>query len=288
MGVLYLLLTIIASASMTVALRLFQKEDGNRYGLLLGNYLTCIVLAFLMLPEKDLLPEDAGLTLLCGIADGVLFVVSLVLMQINIRRNGAVMTSAFSRLGLLVPLTLGLVVWGEQPNRFQLAGIALVILALALLNSGEQGGKAGPSGSRSSLPLLLLLLVFFGAGDAMAKVFERVGNRSQDALLFFYVFLTAGILCAGLAWAEQRKTGKHITARDMLAGIAVGIPNYFSSSLLLKALTSLPSFLVYPSVSTGSIVVVTIASVLLFHETIEKRKWVCLGVIAAALVLLNS
>ena len=283
-GIIYLILAILSSASMTIILRIFQKTEGNRYGILLGNYITCIALAFFMLPGGFPAPgEIERETVLVGITDGVFFVVSLVLLQTNIRKNGAVLTSAFSRLGLLVPLALGLFL-GECPGPWQILGICLVLVALPVL---ELSGKEADRKEAHSLPLLLVLLVSFGCGDAMAKIFERTGNRGQDELFFFFVFLTAGILCAGLTVYEGRKGGKPLLKKDMLAGIAVGIPNYFSSALLLKALVQLPSFLVYPSISTGTIAVVTLISVALFGEKLSRGKVLALVLIAAALVLLN-
>ena len=67
-------------------------------------------------------------------------------------------------------------------------------------------------------------------------------------LYFFFVFLTAAVLSAVLAVMEYRRTGKRILLPELAAGVAVGIPNYFSSYLLLKALVSLPAL---PSVSAS-------------------------------------
>lgn len=44
---------------------------------------------------------------------------------------------------------------------------------------------------------------------------------------------------------------------------------------------------VYPSFSVGTIIVVTLVGVLCFREKVEKRKLIAIGLIMAALVLLN-
>ena len=64
----------------------------------------------------------------------------------------------------------------------------------------------------------------------------------------------------------------------MAAGIAVGIPNYYSSFLLLLALVALPAIIVYPINSTGSILIVM---------AVEKRQWLGILMVLAAMVLLN-
>ena len=127
---IYLLLSIICSASMAIVLKIFHTQTGNRYGILLGNYLTCILIAFIMLPEKGLVLAPAPETILCGVVGGFFFVVALVTMQSSIRANGAILTTAFSRLGLLIPLAVSIFVFGEKPDIRQFFGILLVLAAL--------------------------------------------------------------------------------------------------------------------------------------------------------------
>ena len=83
------------------------------------------------------------------------------------------------------------------------------------------------------------------------------------------------------------KERQKLTRRDVLLGIVVGIPNFFSSRLLLEALTKLPAFLVYPCYSVGAILVISVASFILFRERLNRRQLGAVGMILGALVLLN-
>ena len=67
----------------------------------------------------------------------------------------------------------------------------------------------------------------------------------------------------------------------------MGIPNYFSTSLLLAAVTRLPAYLVYPCFSVGTILIVSFVSVLLLKDKMTRRQVYGCGLILAALVLLN-
>ena len=78
-----------------------------------------------------------------------------------------------------------------------------------------------------------------------------------------------------------------ITWGDVLCGLAIGVPNYLSARFLLLSLTTLPGVVVYPSFSVGVIVAVTLVGLLCFHEKLNRRKLIALGMILAALVLLN-
>ncbi len=121
----------------------------------------------------------------------------------------------------------------------------------------------------------------------MSKIFEQVGTRNQDELYFFNLFFTAAVLTARLLLLEWKRTGKALKWSEMAAGIAVGIPNYYASFLLLLALVVLPAIIVYPINSTGSILIVMAVDALVFHQKYTKRQWLGILLVLAAMVLLN-
>ncbi|MBO4418692.1 MAG: DMT family transporter [Oscillospiraceae bacterium] len=280
---LYLVLAILSSAAMAIVLKCFREQKGNRYGILLGNYLTCVVISVIMLPDKGLILSGNWITLICGIGGGIFFVLALVCMQSSIRVNGAGLSSAFARLGLIVALGLSILLFREQPTAMQFVGIGLAMAAIVVLRS--DGTKQ--QRRRGGFGLLLLTLCASGCADAMAKVFESYGSKAQDSLYFFWLFITAILLCGALALVEKKKTGKGFRPGEFAAGVLVGIPNYFSSYLLLRSLQELRATVVYPTYSTATILLVMGLSALFFRERLTKRQWPGILLILAAIVLLN-
>lgn len=281
---LCLLLAALCSASMTIVLRLFPASSSCRYGILLGNYLTCTVTGFLLLSDKSMLFQAHASTVLCGLLGGVLFVISLVCIQSSIPVNGAIFTSAFSKLGLLVPLLLSIVLLGERPALLQILGMVLV-LASILIFSPEEEAEHG--GIVLHLPLLLAVLLTNGAADAMAKLYNAVGVRNEEPLYIFLVFLCAALLTGVLLMHEMHGSGRSPSARDLCAGILVGIPNYFSSILLLYSLHGIPGYIVYPVFSSGTILIVTAVSSVFFKEILDRRQMAGLFLLAVSIILLN-
>ena len=278
---LYLLLAILSSASMTLALRFFRSRDGNRYGIILGNYLTCIVLALVLTPRGASVFSGSGSTLGMGAVAGFFYVSALVLMQTSVQQNGAGLTSAFARLGLVISLLVSVLFFRERPAVLQLLGVGLVLAALVLINNEGTGGP------KKGFWLLLLTLLCSGGADAMSKVFEELGDPAENTRFFFWLFVTALLLTVCLALWERKRSGKRMMLREFAAGAAVGVPNYFSSYLLLRSLQKLPAFLVFPVFSTGTILLVLLAGLLFFRERLTKRQSLGVGLILAALVLLN-
>ncbi len=117
----------------------------------------------------------------------------------------------------------------------------------------------------------------------MAKVFEYWGNPAQNDHYLLYTFFTAFVLCVVMCIVQKQG----IAWGDVLCGLAIGVPNYMSARFLLLALTQLNGVIVYPSFSVGVIIVVTLVGVLAFREKLNRRKLIALGMILAALVLLN-
>ena len=58
---IYLILAALCSASMAVALRLSEGYSSNKYAILTGNYVTCTFIAYILLPEKRILPSLTNL-----------------------------------------------------------------------------------------------------------------------------------------------------------------------------------------------------------------------------------
>ena len=284
----YLLLATFSSAVMAIVIRIFQNSKGNRYNIILGNYLICILISWLSLPDRSMVSRGSPTTILCGIIGGAFFVAGLVTMQTSTRLNGATLTSVFAKMGLVISLAVSIFVFGEKPTPMQIAGVVLILAALVMINgpADEKSENALQTGKVHTGALILTLLAN-GGGSTMSKVFEQVGTRDQDELYFFYLFLTAAALTACLLFLEWKKNGKALLWGEMAAGIAVGVPNYYASFLLLLALAALPAIIVYPINSTGSILVVMAVDALFFHQKYTKRQWIGILLVLAAMVLLN-
>ena len=221
-------------------------------------------------------PELAG-TVFLGIIHGILYLVSFVLLQVNVQKNGVVLSATFMKLGLLVPMVVSVLFFGEIPAALQVFGFVLAVGAILLINL-EKDSSVVQSASG-----LLLLLLTGGAADAMSKVYEEVGSPALSAQFLFYTFVTAFVLCLGLSMRKKQKIGKN----ELVFGLCIGIPNFFSARFLLKALESISAVIVYPTYCVATILLVTLAGVLLFKERLGRRQWLALGMILVALLCLN-
>lgn len=277
---LFLLLAILSSTCVSVMMRLAESKPTSKMGTLLFNYSTCSVLGayYAFYPNSPLGIPGGGWALTLGAIGGVLFLVSLMLMQKNIAVNGVVLSSTFMKMGVLVSTGMAILFFGEVPRGTQVLGYILCLYVILTLDGGK-----GREGKVSSKTMLLLLLLVGGLCDAMPNIFDKTGNPVWADAFLVLIFFTAFLLTLIL----YKKSGEKLTDWDVYCGLGVGIPNYFSSRFQLAALQTLPAVLVFPVYSVGALALITLAGKIFFKEELNRKKYISLAIIASALVLLN-
>ena len=277
---MYLILAILSSAGVSLVMRLSVDRIKNNITMLAAGYLSCTLLALLhtlISGNIRLSGEGFPLTAVLGGAAGILLLAGFVFLQLNVKINGVVLSGVFAKLGVLVPTLLSVLIFKEKPKILQIIGFALAIAAIILINSEHDEKKAG------SKTALILLLLSNGLADSMSKVYEEVGCEDLQDVYLLISFFSAFILCIILLLCKKQS----VTPADVGYGLLLGVPNYYSARFLIKALATVPAVAAYPTYSVATIVVITVAGVLLFHEKLTKRQIIGMAVIAAALVLLN-
>lgn len=266
---------------LAIILKLSGSKSDNAYGVCLFNYMTASLIAFLFIGDKNLL-TTGGTVLGIGAVSGLLYLASLALYQININKNGTVLAAVFSKLGVIIPTAMGFIFFAEEPSLLQVLGIIVAIAAIVVINY-RKGGSEGKSAGKVQAAGLLLLLLIGGLCDSTSKVFEFVGDRKDDDRFMFFVFFFAGIFTLFPLIRSKKK----LDLTTAVCGIIIGIPNYFVTRFLLKALTEIPSFIVYPSYSVGTIILISLMSRIFFKEKLNKQQILGVGLILVALVMLN-
>lgn len=275
----YLCLAVLSSTAISFIMRISTGKVSARLSMLGINYLVCSLLGAVY-TCFELLPAGAsglGFTVVAGAVSGILYLGGFVLFQWNTAKNGIVLSSIFMKLGLLVPMLLSVLLFGEFPTYVQIIGFCIAVFAILLINFQKEKTE-----DRFLLPLVGMLLICGGA-DVMSKVFEAWGPAALSEQFLFYTFAVAMVLCVLLVIYKKERPG----IRELLFGAAIGIPNFFSAKFLLLSLNHLPAVVVFPSFSIGTMLLTTVAGVCFFKERLQKLQWIALCAIILALFLLN-
>jgi len=131
-----------------------------------------------------------------------------------------------------------------------------------------------------SLPLLTLL----GSGlIELLLYYVDVKNIAPNGDIGFvcFLFFTAG--CCGVIFKLLTGNWK-IGKKDLIAGICLGIPNFFSIYLLLKSLSiGVDAAVMFPFINVGTILTGVLIGFTVFREEINKTK--VIGVITAIIAI---
>lgn len=275
----FLILAILGGSMLGIMMRTSEGRISSKISMLAVNYITCLLLCgFHMNFDLSINAPGSALTLALGMITGIFYVVALLLLQLNIRKNGVILPSVFSRLGgLLVPLAVAICFFGEKPTVVQLIGAVIACLSIIAINAGST-----KSAITSIVPLFALLLSD-GFATTMSTIYEKLGSSELSTQFLFYTFGTALLICVVLILKNREKLGW----AEVLFGMSIGIPNFYASRCLLQALETVPAVIAYPTRGVASIVVVSFAGIFIFKERLSKRQWLAIAAILISVILLN-
>ena len=272
----YLFLAICSSVGVSLIMRLSAERAKGSLCMLSANYLVCLLIAACFTGFQNIAPAQPGLgqALALGAVNGIFYLVSFVIYQKSVAKNGIVLSSTFMKLGLLVPVAVS--VFWDIPTAVQILGFLIALVGIVLISGGKDD-------SARFSPGLIVLLVLGGSANAMSEVFEEVGNAALSSQFLLYTFGAAFVLCVLLMLLKKERPNGY----TVFYGLLIGIPNYFSARFLLLSLQSVPAMIAHPTYSALSVAVVAVMGVLAFKERLSKRQWVAMALILVCLILLN-
>ena len=281
---LFLLLATIASAGNGLTMKFAGSKSDNAWALLLFNYLTATALSALSAVRSGLAIGEVALReWALGLVTGVLFVATFALLQLNVRRNGATVSSSLTRMGVVIPMVLSIALFGEYPTLAGAGGILVALVATMLLAIPQAGASDTDAETVPTRALLIPMVLAGGIADTMPKIFEATGNPAHEEAFILTTFATAFAVCLiMLLRAHERPT---IT--DIACGAMLGVFNFFSTDLMLRALMELSAYVVYTAFSMGVVLLTYAANNLVMHEKLSRRDHAALALVILALALIN-
>ena len=279
---LMLLLAVACSVIISVTMRISERYVRHRMAMFAVNYAVCLVLSRLFVGGVPLLTAQRGIgtAAALGAVSGLLYLASFMLLQRNIRESGMVLSSASMKLGgVLVPVLVSVLFFGGALHGRLILGTVLALAAILLMNLERSAFR--PDALKSGL---LCLLLCSGITDTMASIYDQAGSPAFRNHYLFFIFLAALLIALGSALYRKEK----LRSADLLFGVLIGVPNYFSSRFLLLSLEQVPAVVAYPVFSIGTLLIISIIGIAVFHERLSRQKIWAMALIAASLFLLNA
>lgn len=290
----YFTLWVLSLVLVFVNFRAFTIYRINTFQAIVVNYLVCAVTGSIMngsVPQPKLSAENMP-WLIIALVLGVIFISTFYVIALSTQRAGVAATSLAGRVSFVVPALFSLFVWETSSKVFDVwnySGILLTLPALILSaykpKKEEAPGQSALGKSRLWLPVAVF--VISGAIDSMMNYTNiRFLNEEQESTFTVLLFFISGLtgICILLFKFLFRK--EKLDLRSMLAGVLLGVPNYFSVYLMLVVLRIFDNdgAFVFTIFNIAIIVSAALVSKVLFKEHLNRSNY--LGIILALVSVL--
>ncbi len=284
---IWLGLAIVASSMIAILWKLAERYQCDQLTILRWNYLIAFVLSIAAVLESHLrepfylnLPLLLRMTVL-AIPVGFLFFLSFELYARSIEKNGAILSASIAKMGVFVPIVLSMVIWQEHISVNAILGVTLGFLFLT-------GYVFYVSYRESARTSFVMLLIWLCVSQGLAE-FSNKAFQANFPIEWRGIFLAIVFLSAYISSLKRKKTSNApATIMNWRIGTFLGLANFSSSFFLIKAFQTLYSPVVYLSFSLGTMMLVTIVTMLWFHEAFTREKQIFMLFSMGVIVLLYS
>ncbi len=259
-----LILTITCSTSIALILKFSSVNKGNSILLLASNYFVAAIIGFILFKIEPM-SEYSLRTFLFGGILGSLFVASFFAFSKAIDAAGTALSTLSSRISLVIPVVLSIILFNEQPTLFNIGGFVLTGITIYLFYLSLRRDKTRSLQIKDFI-YLAGVLIGIGLADFSMKVFQQTQPIAEKQFFIFSIFFFAFIYCIIIVLYKKIPFNR----KTVLSGFVLGVPNVFSSVFLIGALESIEAILVYPIVNVSIILLTTIVAYLIWKEKVDR------------------
>jgi drug/metabolite transporter (DMT)-like permease len=286
----YLVITILMNVIISAIFKLFPRYDINALQAIVVNYIVCVITGCLYIGR---IPFNAANTQASwfpwSLGLGLVFIGMFRLLAYNTQHYGITTTTIANKLSLVIPVLFSVFLYNEQAGIGKVLGILLAFPAVYFASRE----KADGGNVRHNLFWPAVLFIGSGLLDTSLKYAQHHCLTSPDdhAVFSIHIFGVAAITGIVITIVSLLQK-KPIAWRNVVAGICVGIPNYFSIYFLIRTLDCgiMQSSAAIPVINIGILVVSSIVAILFFKERANPLRitGLVLAIIAILLITMGD
>jgi len=286
---LLLIGSIVLTSYLTLSFKITGRLNINTFQAIVFNYISCIITGSLFngyFPVNSVNIQQSWFP--WALLMGGMFIVIFNIVAFTTQQSGVAVASVANKLSLVIPFVFSIYLYNEPVTLLKILGIIAALLAVYLtVKPAEKINRV----HRKTWVLVLPILLFAGSGllDTLIKYTEeRFLNEHNSNDFLITAFTSAGligtlILLTGIVTRRRR-----FDYRAVLAGMAIGVPNYFSIWCLVMVLKKYAgnSSALIPINNMGIVLFSAVAAWILFREKLSLYNWsgILLSLAAIALI----
>jgi len=288
-SLLLLIASIILTAWLTIAFKIAAHFGISNLQAIVYNYTVCVITGSFVngsFPVNNSLIQQPWLP--WALLMGCCFISLFNLAAFVVQKIGVAVATVAYKLSLVIPFVFSLYLYHEKSTALKIAGVALALVAVWFTTRPQKGSP----GKRVSWILWVMpLLLFVGSGllDTMIKYVQQAyinpANQNTYLITAFCVAATVGLLILLFLFITKRQK---FSARAVVAGVCIGVPNYFSIWCLMGALKGYAgnSSAIIPINNMGIVLLTALVAWLGFKEKLSTINWLGIVLSLGAIALI--
>ena len=285
---MYLIVSICASTLIFVIFKVVGKRNINTLKTIFFNYFTAFTCGILSYDNPIVVKDIVASKWFYGaIGLGFLFIAIFNVMALTAQRLGLSVASVASKMSVVIPIIFGLFLYNESLGWQKAIGIILALIAVYL---ASQKAKTNTRFSIKSLWLPALLFLGSGTIDTTIKYLETTHVADNGIPIFSAtIFLIAGLIGIGILSAKAIQKKLSFDPKSIIAGFILGVVNYYSIYMLLKALNAenFESSTIFTVNNVAIVMLSTLLGLIFFKERLLAKNWIGIGVAILAILLVT-
>lgn len=283
---LYLLFTILLNTLIFSMFKVFPRYNIDNLQAIVVNYFTCVVTGCLFIGALPFSTADVHQPWFpWAVLMGLLFITLFNFIAWRTREDGMTTTTIANKLSLVIPVLFSVMLYHEQLSILNITGI-LAAFPAVYLTTKRKGEAAGTR----NLLFPFLLFVLSGLLDTLVKYAEHyyLHDQRSQAVYTIYIFGLAGVFGMFVVLYKKSKGAIRLNARNLVAGVLLGIPNYFSIYYLIRFLNTnvLQSAAAIPVNNIGIVIASTLVAIFIFKEQLTWQRFGGLALSIIAIILI--
>jgi len=280
----YLIAVVLLNVFISVVFKLFPKYKINALQAIVANYFVCVITGCVSIGHSPFNAASMHADWLpWAIVMGLAFIAIFNMLAYSTKVDGITTTIIASKLSLVIPVIFALIVYKEHATIAKIAGVLLAFPAVYLTTRVEGDDHKTQS-------LLWPVLIFIGGGflDTATNYIQLHFLSTTDAQAAYTIFVFAIAATTGAVVVIVLLLLKKITLhwRNLVAGICVGVPNYFSIYYFIRLLNTnfLESSASIPVINIGILAASAITAIILFKEHVNALR--IIGMVTSIVAIL--
>ena len=291
---LFLIGSIVFTSYLTLSFKILERYRINNLQAIVFNYFTCVAVGILVDGKSPIKADSLNEPWISwAVVLGCLFVFIFNVVAFTTQKMGVAVASVTNKLSLVIPFIFSIYLYNESAGFLKYIGIAIAMIAVIFTCWPEKDHVLAGSHKKLSSFLLigLPLIMFIGSGlmDTMIKYieFSYLNEENKNAFLIT-AFLIAGSIGLFILLSLMLIGKIKFDYRAVIAGIAIGIPNYISIWCLVRVLRDYAgnSSAIIPINNMGIVLFSTVVAFFLFRERLTKLNWIGITLSIAAIALI--